>query len=327
MYIWIYMDAYTYKSYMHTYVSFWDEQKKKIEVPESSRWWWWWWWRHIRNSQRDVLCLADDDDDDEDDDIFGGGCWWFIDISWDCWDALNLYAAFCSSRTLLISSGPLDCLRRLALCAFVRAGIIEINIFLTKHSFQKLSSTKYFCNINENNSKNSNVNNRLVTSGFWFDWCANFCWCICCQVFNLMILKKLESRVENFVLNGRIELAFYVHTGSNLTTFGRLKFSWLRCSDGKKNLSTISSSYPSYYVLEYRIRIYTRIYIYYLQTRVWPPLEALLDWKSSEGFVYTVFCLSYRRLWIKAWRNKHAISISIECVVIRLLIGLKEWGR
>jgi hypothetical protein len=39
----------------------------------------------------------------------------------------------------------------------------------------------------------------------------------------LMILKKDEPRVEKFVLNGRIELAFYVHTGSNLTTFGRLK--------------------------------------------------------------------------------------------------------
>jgi hypothetical protein len=38
-----------------------------------------------------------------------------------------------------------------------------------------------------------------------------------------MILKKDEPRVEKFVLNGRIELAFYVHTGSNLTTFGRLK--------------------------------------------------------------------------------------------------------
>jgi hypothetical protein len=37
-----------------------------------------------------------------------------------------------------------------------------------------------------------------------------------------MILKKVGG-VEKFVLNGRIELAFYVHTGSNLTTFGRLK--------------------------------------------------------------------------------------------------------
>jgi hypothetical protein len=42
-------------------------------------------------------------------------------------------------------------------------------------------------------------------------------------VIDLMILKKDEPRVEKFVLNGRIELAFYVHTGSNLTTFGRLK--------------------------------------------------------------------------------------------------------
>jgi hypothetical protein len=38
-----------------------------------------------------------------------------------------------------------------------------------------------------------------------------------------MILKKDEPRVEKFVLNGRFELAFYVRTGSNLTTFGRLK--------------------------------------------------------------------------------------------------------
>jgi hypothetical protein len=43
-------------------------------------------------------------------------------------------------------------------------------------------------------------------------------------LIDLMILKKLESCVEKFVLNGRIELAFYVHTGSNLTTFGRLKY-------------------------------------------------------------------------------------------------------
>jgi hypothetical protein len=43
-------------------------------------------------------------------------------------------------------------------------------------------------------------------------------------LIDLMILKKDEPRVEKFVLNGRIELAFYVHTGSNLTTFGRLKY-------------------------------------------------------------------------------------------------------
>jgi hypothetical protein len=37
--------------------------------------------------------------------------------------------------------------------------------------------------------------------------------------------KKVEPRgvEQKFMLNGRIELTFYVHTGSNLTTFGRLK--------------------------------------------------------------------------------------------------------
>jgi hypothetical protein len=34
---------------------------------------------------------------------------------------------------------------------------------------------------------------------------------------------KVERRVKKFVLNGRIELTFYVRTGSNLTTFDRLK--------------------------------------------------------------------------------------------------------
>jgi hypothetical protein len=108
-------------------------------------WWWWrrWYiWRWLLMIYRYILRLL------------------------RCWDALNLYAAFCSSRTLVISSGPLDCLRCLSLCAFVRAVIIEIYIFLTKHSFQKLSSTQYCCAINETNSKNSNVNNWLVTLQF-----------------------------------------------------------------------------------------------------------------------------------------------------------------